>query len=189
MMMRMLSRLGLAAALVSGCFDSDQKFKEAQTTGEDTTGDSTTMIPDPTTSSTGLSSSSSGEPPATCRDAIRCVQGCAATLAMSDLPEPDLSCFLDCEEGLTVPEALDLLRLANCASEQCAMQGVCAEDTGTGSSSGGTTGDAGSSSSSGSSSTTDGGEDPDIPPCLECVFVLMDDPQPPGCQEFADACE
>lgn len=130
----------------------------------------------------------------TCRDAIDCVWGCAGELLASELPEPDLTCFLECEEGLTVPEALHLFRLTECVTNKCIDLGVCdilvPTETTSSSSSGGestSTGGESSSSSTGTSSST-GDNGPDNP-CLDCILANMRDEQPGGdCQGLADMC-
>ncbi len=182
--------LGLLA-LVSACFNSDEKFRQSGTTS--TTGASTsTTSPDPTTETT-TTAGSTGEPDVTCRDAIDCIFECAAAvqaqLQIDPSYEPDLSCFLDCEEELTVQEAYKLLKLGNCASMVCADQGACVQPEDTtggsdGSSSGGSSGSSGSSSSDGG-----GGGGSVIDPCIDCIFVHMLDPESPGCQEFAMDCD
>lgn len=177
------SGLVALAAAGAGCFDSDEVFKvAATTTGADTT---TTLPPTTTTSTTDptTSTGSTGDPDVTCRDAIDCIFECAAAVQAQTMDpnyEPDLSCFLECEEQLTVPEAKKLLLLANCASEQCAMMGDCGSSDTTSTSSGGS-----------SDSTDDGPPPPEGPltPCLMCIFVLMLDEDFEGCAEFAMACE
>lgn len=177
--------------MVVACFDSDEKAVPLSTPPV-TTG------PPPaasTTSTTSGSSSSSGTPEVTCRDAIDCVVGCAGELQTSKLPEPDLTCFLECEEDLTVGEALHLFRLTECVTNKCVDQGVCdvlvpTDTTGSSSSGGSSSGSSSGSSdsSSGSSSGSTGGGGPDNP-CLDCILANMLDPQPGGeCQGFADSC-
>lgn len=171
--------LGASVWLLGACFDSDELYQPAAVS-------TSTTGPIPTTSSsssTSGSSSTTAAPEVTCRDAIDCVVGCAAELQTSKLPEPDLTCFLECEEGLTVPEALHLFRLTECVTNKCIEQDVCdvlvPTETSTGTSSSG-----GDSSSSG---TSTGG----VPanPCLDCILANMLDPNPGGvCQELADLC-
>jgi hypothetical protein len=188
---------GLVAlvAASAGCFDSDEVFKAAATT---TTGDptttttttATTTTTDPTTESTTFVSDD------TCRDAIDCIFECAAMvqaqMQLDPSYEPDLSCFTDCIEQLSVPEATKLLRLSECASMQCEAMNECGMGDTTGGSDTGT-GSSGTGSDSGSSS--DGGDDGPIPPsgpltpCLQCIFVLMLDEDFEGCQEFALECQ
>lgn len=174
-----MAALLASATLLGACFDSDEKVQPAA-------GSTSTSGPPPSTSSS--SSSTSGEssttaaPDVTCRDAIDCVVGCAAELQVSKLPEPDLTCFLECEEGLTVGEALHLFRLTECVTNKCIDQQVCdvlvPTETSTGTSSSG--GDA----STGTSTTGDPGN-----PCLDCILANMLDENPGGmCQELADMC-
>jgi hypothetical protein len=180
--------LALALALPA-CFDSDQKFKLAETTSTSTSTSTTTTST--TAPSTETTSSGTG-PDGTCRDAIECIYNCAAMIAgqMQANPdlEPDLTCFLDCEEQLSVPEVKKLLEFASCCSMICEAEGECG---GGSSSSGGESSSSGGSSSSSSSSTTSGGGDgppPLLDPCLQCVFVHMLDEESPGCEPFAMAC-
>ena len=208
---------GLVAlvAASAGCFDSDEVFKAAATTtGETTTtttSTGTTTTTDPTTESTTF------VPDDTCRDAIDCIFECAAMIqAQTQLDpdfEPDLSCFTECIEQLSVDEAYKLLLLAECASTECEEPGFACEpvDATTGgsesgsetggsesSSSGASSSSSSSSSSSGSSggsSSSDGGDEGPIPPsgpltpCLQCIFVFMLDEDFEACAEFAMACE
>lgn len=177
---------GLVAlvAAAPACFDSDEKFKLAATT----TGDATTTTTSPTTTTTTTDPTTGPDTTTgsdqTCRDAIDCIFECAAAIqAQIQLDpdfEPDLSCFLECEETLSIPEAKKLLLLGNCAAEQCELMGEC--------------GAAGSSSGTGGSesgSTDDGPPPPEGPldPCIMCIFVLMLDEDFEGCSEFALACQ
>lgn len=164
-----------------GCFDSDQTFKAAEstTTGEPatTTGSTSTTG---TTSTTATTGPMGGD---TCEDAIECVSGCILDIATSNLPEPDLSCFLDCTQTLSEEEALKLLRLGNCISDECAVDGFCET--------GGTTGTTGTTGgSTGGSTTTGGGGGGGGPldPCLGCILQGMIDPMPEGCTEYAEMC-
>lgn len=193
-------RLGLAfatALLLPACFDSDQTFKIAETTS--TGGPGTTTIVDPSTSSSETTATSMSEtgPYDTCHDAIQCVNNCAlsiqAMIAQDPDYEPDLSCFLECAETLSVDEVYKLFELLSCASEQCKMNGQCASgsmDTGSGSDSGSSSG----GSSSGSTTTTDDGAANDagggvLDPCIQCIFLYVSDPDPPGCEELAHQCQ
>lgn len=188
-------RPGLAfatALLLGACFDSDQTFKIAETTS--TGGPGTTTFVDPSTTSsetTAVSMSETG-PYDTCHDAIQCVNNCALTIqamiAQDPDYEPDLSCFLECAETLSVDEVYKLFNLLSCASEQCKANMQCADgsmDTGSGSDTG--------SSSSGSTTTTDGGEEDVggglLDPCIQCIFLYVSDPDPPGCEELAHECQ
>jgi hypothetical protein len=165
---RGIAILGLLLPL-GGCFDSDEKGQDepAGTTEVYTTGPPVTTGP----SETG--ESSTGPPPdVTCRDAIECIVECAAELQQAEPDaEPDLSCFLDCEAGLNVDEALALLRLGACISEQCFEQGACDGPTGT----------------TGTGTGSTGG--PNENACLNCIAANAMDPQPPGCLDEALVCE
>lgn len=177
--------LGAYAWSLAGCFDSDEKYQPAA-------GSTSTTGPISTTSSstsTSGSSSTTAEPEVTCRDAIDCVFGCVTALQTSMLPEPDLTCFLECEPGLTSQEVLDLFYLAECATNVCiASEPACEFLVPTDTTSGGSSSSDGGSSSSdtGSSSTT--GQSP-ATICLDCVFAYLLDENPGGeCQTFADEC-
>lgn len=175
--------LALVAA-ASGCFDSDEKFSAivATSTGDATTTTTTTAE---TTTSTTTDATSSTTSDATCRDAITCIFQCAAMIqaqqAMDPDFEPDYSCFLECEEQLPVPEAYRLLKLGNCAAEECALNdGPCAppEDP------------TGGTESGSSTTSTEPPPDPGglVDPCISCIFVILLDEEYPGCQEFAMEC-
>jgi len=187
--------LGFVACVLctAGCFDSDEKFKagEATTTTSGTTSGTTTI--DPTTETTV---GTTVEPENTCEDAISCITQCALEIAMAGQVEPDLSCLIDCvEELLTPEETVKLLELAFCCSEQCQVDGICGGGGTTGTESGTGTGtDTGGSSSSTSTTapSDEGGDDgppPLLDPCVTCIFACMSDPEPPGCQDLAMACE
>ena len=151
-----------SASLVGGCFNSDEVFKIAPAVTTD--GPDTTTSPTTTTATTSDDDDTTTGGPMgdkTCRDAITCVQSCIFELALSNLPEPDLSCFLDCTQALSEQEALKLLRLGNCVSGECSNLGYCAtpgEDTGSTDDGGSSTGDEGDSSTSGGESSSSGGE-------------------------------
>lgn len=178
-----MAALGASLGLMGGCFDSDEKYQPAAVST------STSGPPPMTTSSstsTSGSSSTTAEPEVTCRDAIACVFGCVTELQTSMLPEPDLTCFLECEPGLTSEEVLDLFRLTECVTNVCIelvpeCDILVPSETSTGTSS------SGGESSSGTSGTTDA-----VPanPCLDCVVARLLDENPGGeCQAFADACQ
>lgn len=187
-----LLALGFAGVAFGACFDSDEKFVPLSPT-------TSTTGPLPGTSSsstTAMGSTSTGTPDVTCRDAIDCVVVCASELMASELNEPDLTCFLECEENLSVAEALHLFRLTECVTNRCIDLGVCdilvpTETTSSSSSSstgGESTSTGGSSSSStGTSSTT--GDDGPSNPCLDCILANMLDENPGGeCQGLAVMC-
>jgi len=114
--------LGASAWLLGACFDSDEKVAPAvdPTT---TTGPVVTTTGDDTTTTGG--SSTTLPPDSTCQDAIECVIDCALELQTSMLPEPDLTCFLECEAGLNADEVLRLFRLSECVTNYCIDQGQC----------------------------------------------------------------
>ena len=95
-----LLALGACVGPVAGCFDSDEKALPAAPSTSTTGPISTTS----SSTSTSSSSSTTAEPEVTCRDAIDCVFTCLTQLQASMLPEPDLTCFLECEPGLTSEE-------------------------------------------------------------------------------------
>ncbi len=165
----------LAVLALAACFDSDQKTVAAGTGGT-TAAQTGYTPPDPWTTGQGASSSTGPKPvpESTCRDAIECVFGCAAGLPMPLPPEPDLSCFLDCDKGLDEEEALQLLRLVDCVAQQCAEKGFC---------------DMGGSTGTGGDTGTGGGSGGTIDPCTNCILVNVQDPQPAGCVEEAEACD
>jgi hypothetical protein len=185
-----MTRLRALLALTCGlwpaaCFDSDEKFKLAETTTTSAT-TSTTDV-DPTTTST-TSTSTGGGNTGTCRDGISCIIECALDVITSMDPEPDLSCLLDCVETmLSVEEAKELLVFANCASELCEAEMQCET---------GETSTGGSSSSGGESSSTTAEPPPPplIDPCIMCIFnKLQLDPDEDAaelmqCRELAVEC-
>lgn len=165
--------------LLGACFDSDELYQPAAVS-------TSTTGPIPTTSSssssTSGSSSTTAEPEVTCRDAIDCVFGCVTELQTSMLPEPDLTCFLECEPGLTSEEVLDLFRLTECVTNRCISDGVCDQLVQTETSTG-------TSSSSGGESSSSGTTGELVNECLNCIVGSMMDPEPPGCMEFAAECK
>lgn len=120
--------LALAPALaLIGCFNSDE-LKSVGDTGS-TVGDSDTvaMYSDETDGENDDSWTAEETGPAetTCRDAIDCLVMCQAQQLFNMEPEPDLSCFLECDMGLTTEEAYLLIKLAECIGNQCAADGSC----------------------------------------------------------------
>jgi hypothetical protein len=119
--------LALAAALtVIGCFNSDELVGATSNT---TTGgtDTVTMYSDESTDENDDSWTAEETGPAetTCRDAIECLVMCTFAQVLNMDPEPNLSCFLDCDKGLTTEEAYDLIELAECIGLKCQAQGSC----------------------------------------------------------------
>lgn len=193
---------GLLALLLAAaaCFDSDQTFPRAATTSG-TSGPGTTTTTTAGTSTTGTSATTETGPFDTCRDAIDCVYMCAATIqAMLNADpdyEPDLSCFIECADTLSTDEVYKLFDLITCASGICKDMGECSaggsssgSSTGESSSTSGTdSGSSGSSSSTSTTTTTDAGDDGALlDPCIQCIFIRVQDPESPGCEEFAMAC-
>ena len=167
-----------AVGLMGACFDSDETPPPLELP-QGTTG----VVPPPaSSSSSGFPGSSSGDAEVTCRDAITCVQTCATDLQLSMSPEVDLTCFLECEPGMTLGELLDLFYLTECVTNYCIDLGLCDILVPTESTS--TTGDSGSDSGSSTGDGVDHRYD-----CINCVFGAVNDPNPPGCEEFAVACE
>ncbi|MCX4242232.1 hypothetical protein [Paraliomyxa miuraensis] len=165
----------VGSLLLAGCFDSDEKYVPAAGSSS-TTGPITTTGVD--SSTTSAESSTTEAPDKTCRDAIECVVGCAGALQTSMLPEPDFTCFLECEEGLNTAEVLHLFRLTECVTNECIADGNCDFLVPTE-----TTGDEpGGSSSSGTDGTRP-------PICLNCVLGGLLDDNPGGeCGGFAAEC-
>lgn len=153
--------LGLAMATLAlvGCFDSD----ELGGSNGDTTSEGGDTIAVYEEDSEGgddnWTAEDTGPGESSCRDAIDCLVSCQAVLILNPQAEPNLGCFLKCDMGLTTEEAYKLIKLAECIGNQCTLQGSCGAED---------------------STTTD---------CLICVAANGQDPQPPGCQEEAAACE
>jgi hypothetical protein len=177
--------LGFCSGLATvACFDSDEKFQAGTTTSGSTTGTTGT---DPTTSTT--TSGTTAMEGGTCRDAITCVQECIVEVITEMAEEPDLSCFIECIEVLTIVEAKELLEYVQCVSVLCEAEMKCEEDETTGSSSSGD----GSGDGSSSTSTTGPTEPPPLlGECLTCVFDKLPrestDPELGNCQELAMEC-
>lgn len=201
---RLITSVGAIVVLLGACAlppksagENDPTGDSAGTVGAGTDGpaDSATSVGQPgvstasdgSASSTGVppSTATEGNPDLTCRDAIDCVVDCASELQQMDAAEPDLTCFLECEEGLTVEESLHLFELTECVSNKCIDIGVCDELEPTG-----TAGepDMGSGTGSGSGgSGSSGGVSPSQ--CLDCILSNIFDEHPGGeCQPYADAC-
>ncbi|WP_146658584.1 hypothetical protein [Enhygromyxa salina] len=146
--------------VVGGCFDSDERLRASEDTGSGEAGETFAVYEtDDEGSDDNWTAEETGPSESTCRDAIDCLVTCQAVLILNPQAEPDLSCFLECDMGLTTEEAYKLIKLAECIGNQCTAQGACgAED----------------------SSDTD---------CLVCIAGNAQDPQPQGCLEEAAACE
>ena len=141
---------GLAAG---GCFDSDEMRSSNTDTSSDG-GDTVAVYSDESDegSDDNWTAEDTGPGETTCRDAIDCLVTCQAVLILNPMDEPDLSCFLECDMGLSTEEAYKLIKLAECIGNQCTELGLCG----------------------GESSNTDcliciaaNGQDPQPPGCLE----------------------
>ncbi len=119
---------GLVATVVSlaalAC-NSDLILDDPTTTTS-TTNPVTTEPPDPwdfTTSTTDPTTGDSGD--LSCRSAIACLINCALNLPTEPTPEPDLSCFLECQDGMSAEEVYDLFKFINCVTDLCIENGSC----------------------------------------------------------------
>ncbi len=123
--------------------------------------------------------------PGVCREAIDCIVECATGLVVDDDPRPDLTCFLGCEEALSVDEALHLFELTECVTDLCIDAGVCDVLVATGTDTDG--GASGTGTGMGTDTGSSGGTGDDNR-CLDCVLANLSDPEPLGCVGFAQAC-
>ncbi|MEM7153258.1 MAG: hypothetical protein AAF799_10485 [Myxococcota bacterium] len=125
------------------------------------------------TSSIASTSDTDTDGSPSCAEALACMVACIETL---EFPEPDLSCVLGCERGISQPEALELLQLLECASQACEDEGLC-EGSGETDSTDSTSGDPTSASP---------GEDA---VCRDCFLAgLTEDAFDGACAEFQTAC-
>jgi hypothetical protein len=174
--------LGLALGMsVSACFDSDEKFRAAGTTGEPAT--TTTTDPSTSTGEPPATTVSSGDAEVTCRDLIGCIQQCALSIDIND-PEPDLSCITECTEDPRSSEAevYDLLRLIQCLNGVCIEMGDCEEPMST---------STGTGTGTGTGTSSGGGDEGGVgflPPCLTCIFILIPNADSEVCAEFHQQC-
>lgn len=147
--------LGLLAL---GC-NSDLLLEETTTTTTSTSGPITTEPPPPWdfTTTTGTTTSSTTGP-LSCRNALSCLIQCALNLPDPPGPEPDLSCFLGCQEGMSAEEVYDLFKFVNCVTDLCIETGKCDPND-------------------------FGGDD-----CTGCYINNLALEQPPGCEELGLAC-
>lgn len=124
--------LTLPAALVLiGCFNSDELASQGDTSSSGGGTDTVTMYSDESGGG-GDDSWTGGETgpgETTCRDAIDCLVTCQFEQILNDDPEPDLSCFLECDKGLTKDEAYLLIKLAECIGNQCVDLGECGPES------------------------------------------------------------
>jgi hypothetical protein len=119
--------LALALALsTTACFDSDDLSSDLELPNTSTQGPKPHPPPESETEETGPPPPDMGEGDQTCGDAVECILDCAVELQANPNPEEvDLSCFFDCEEGLTVDEALLLVELGACVFQYCTDEGLC----------------------------------------------------------------
>jgi len=122
----LLSLLGL-----QGCiFNSDQLLAgdEADDNGTTETGvvysDETDTVGDD-----NWTAEETGPFETTCRDAIECLITCQSLAIIDPDPEPDLSCFIECDKSLSQDEAYLLIKLADCIGTKCAESGACGPDS------------------------------------------------------------
>jgi hypothetical protein len=111
---------------LGGCFDSDDTNATLGDDGGTTRGPKPNELP-PEETGDGALPPDVGVGEATCDDAVNCVTDCALELAnnIENPEEIDLSCFFDCEAGLTVDEALKLVRAGACVFQYCTDSGFC----------------------------------------------------------------
>lgn len=124
-----LALLLACAPLAFGCFDSDE-LRSAED-GTTTTGSETATTYSDETAESGddnWTAEETGPSETTCRDAIECLIECQADLIFNPQAEPDLSCFLECDQGLSTEEAYLLIKLAECIGNWCTEQGSCGGD-------------------------------------------------------------
>lgn len=123
--------LAFAAALaMTGCFNSDELLgnEDGTTSGG---ADTVTMYSDESDdeSDDNWTAEDTGPGETTCRDAIDCLVMCQSAAIINMDPEPDLSCFLECDMGLTTEEAYLLIELAECIGNKCADSGECGPES------------------------------------------------------------
>ena len=122
--------LASAAALaLTACFNSDELPSSGDTTSGG--GDTVTMYSDESDddSDDNWTAEETGPGTTTCRDAIECLVMCQSLAIINMEPEPDLSCFLECDMGLTTEEAYLLIKLAECIGNKCAAEGKCGPES------------------------------------------------------------
>jgi hypothetical protein len=123
--------LAFAAALATtACFNSDELAAASGTTGE-VGGETVTMYSDESEGENddNWTAEDTGPAETTCRDAIECLVMCQAAALINPQPEPDLSCLIDCDMGLTTEEAYLLIKLAECIGKKCADEGKCGPES------------------------------------------------------------
>ena len=113
-----------------GCFNSDELLGADDDSGT-TTGETGAMYSDETDTlaDDNWTAEETGPFTTTCRDAIECLITCQSLAIVDPDPEPDLSCFLECDMGLSEDEAYLLIKLAECIGNKCAESGDCGPDS------------------------------------------------------------
>ncbi|NVB37203.1 hypothetical protein G6O69_05130 [Pseudenhygromyxa sp. WMMC2535] len=127
---RLLLALLLPTLAGAACvFDSDEIG--ADEVSDDTTTESGAVYSDETDTVTddNWTAEETGPFETTCRDAIDCLVICQSLAIVDPDPEPDLSCFLECDMGLSEDEAYLLIKLAECIGNVCAESGDCGAES------------------------------------------------------------
>jgi hypothetical protein len=163
-----LAPAAVASLLLIGCFDSDELRSKDEGESEATGTTTVAMYNDESTESSddNWTAEESGPGEITCRDAIECLVICQSARIFNPQPEPDLSCFYNCDQGLTAEEAYLLILLAECIGDKCAMDPDGADPL-----------------------VAPCGPDSTENDCLICIAANGQDPQPIGCEEQAAACD
>lgn len=118
----------LALGGAGGCIFNSDQLTAADDDG--TTSETGAMYSDETEESTdNWTAEETGPFETTCRDAIDCLITCQSLAIIDPSPEPDLSCFLECDQGLSQDEAYLLIKLAECIGNKCADEGACGPDS------------------------------------------------------------
>ncbi|MFO7563418.1 MAG: hypothetical protein R6X02_12305 [Enhygromyxa sp.] len=114
-----------------GCFNSDELARAEDSTSTEVGGDTVTVYSDETDGENDDSwtDEETGPFETTCRDAIECLVMCQSAAIFNNDPEPDLSCFLECDMGLSTEEAYLLIKLAECIGHKCADEGACGPES------------------------------------------------------------
>jgi hypothetical protein len=162
-----LAPAALASLLLFACFDSDE-LRGNEGEGESTGSDTVAMYSDETDegSDDNWAAEETGPFETTCRDAIDCLVICLSAEIFNPQPEPDKTCFYECDKSLSPEEAYKLILLAECIGNKCATD---------------PDGDGPEVAPCGPESTDNA--------CLSCIGSNGQDPQPVGCIEEAAACE
>jgi hypothetical protein len=114
-----------------GCFNSDERAGADETSTTMIGGDTVTMYSDETEGENddNWTAEETGPFSTTCRDAIQCLVMCQSAAAFNPMPEPDLSCFLECDKDLSAEEAYLLIKLAECIGLKCSNSGACGPES------------------------------------------------------------